>query len=143
MTITINTLLSEGIARSFGGGETRVHYEYATGPRNLLKAIKKLREHAKEMTEGSGNIGHIGSWIEIDGVPINDGSLLDIEFDKKRGSITYKSHMQRARELIEWVKEGGYKSSFYEYDDNEFNDIYKAVDYKSLKEMKIKHGFNY
>ena len=67
MTIAIKMSIHSGIYASQGGGQTRTQYEWATGPRNLLKAAALLPLHANTATAGLGNIGHCGSWIEIDG----------------------------------------------------------------------------
>jgi len=71
MTITIKTHLNNGIYKSSGGGEIRTHYEFTTGPRNLLKAIEQLSEHRSDMAHSYGNIGCGRSWLEIDGQAID------------------------------------------------------------------------
>ena len=71
MTITIHTRLDDGIYASSGGGKDIVHYEWTTGPRNLMSAIAVLTEHRQSMTLGYGNIGCGGSWLEIDGEHID------------------------------------------------------------------------
>ena len=74
--ITICTALDKGIYASSGGGRTRTHYTFNAGPRNLLKAFALLSEHRHDMTQGYGNIGHSGSWLEIDGIRIDDRIVL-------------------------------------------------------------------
>jgi hypothetical protein len=69
--ITIVTSLSDGIYASEGGGQNTVHYEWNTGPRNLLRAARTLQSHAREMTAGFGNAGHRASWLEVDGFIID------------------------------------------------------------------------
>ena len=68
--IKIKTCLSDGIYRSHGGGETIVHYAWKLGPRNLLKAIKTLADHAEHMENCYGSGGCGASWIEIAGVEL-------------------------------------------------------------------------
>jgi hypothetical protein len=65
--ITIKTRLHDGIYASSGGGKTITHYVYNVGPKNLLKAVKDLREHRASMRRSFGDIGCGGSWIEFDG----------------------------------------------------------------------------
>lgn len=83
--IQIKTLLHYGIYHSQGGGETTVKYEWKKGPRNLIKAVECLGRHSARMTECYGNVGHVRSWIEIDGIEIDkyDMSAL-MEDDKDR-----------------------------------------------------------
>lgn len=116
MSIQIKTSLHESIYRSHGGGETRIHYDFATGPRNLLKAIRILHEHSKAMTEGFGNIGHQGSRIEIDGTAIRWYDMQDVI---ESGCEGYSdsggaSRTEKAKELIAAVRDGslvdGYKA---------------------------------
>lgn len=65
--IEIKTRLDDGIYRSQGGGETRTHFSWSTGPRNLLLALGQLREHRATMRQGYGSIGCGHSWLEVDG----------------------------------------------------------------------------
>lgn len=78
MSIKIKTHLDAGIYASCGGGETRTHYRYTTGPRNLLRAVRTLQEHRAAMIRSYGNVGCGGTWLEIDGVVIHDGWLDDV-----------------------------------------------------------------
>lgn len=94
--ITIRTALSDGIYRRQGGGETRTHYEWRTGPINLLRAIRQLNEHRRDMDAGYGNIGHAGSWIEI------DGERLD------RWHVEMTETLDDARRLIDHATSGTY-----------------------------------
>lgn len=112
MTITIKTHLDSGIYKSCGGGETRSHYEFSTGPRNLLKAINTLYEHRKSMERGYGNIGCGSSWLEIDGKIIH---RYDLEYVARDDAEAYghdtpaslvKSRTQKARELLAEVSAG-------------------------------------
>lgn len=121
MTITIKTKLSEGIYKSSGGGETRTHYEFTTGPRNLLKAIEHLGKHRSDMVNGYGNIGCGRSWLEIDGQPIHPYDLEDVARDDaeffRRSEYTNamtKTRTAKARELIAHVK-AGYNINQYDY----------------------------
>lgn len=113
--IAIKTYLHAGIYKSCGGGETTTHYEWATtGPRNLLAAIARLYEHSASMTRNYGNIGHAGSWIEIDGVKIHEFDLVDVlqddkEIAKECGVDRYKTRTQKARELIDEIRAGRYR----------------------------------
>lgn len=73
--ITIKTRLDDAISNS---GKDRIHYQFKTGPRNLLKALKLLKEHEKYMEECYGNIGCGSSWIEIDGKKIGGFDIDDV-----------------------------------------------------------------
>lgn len=119
MTITIKTHLNSGIHKSDGGGETRTHYEFSTGPRNLLKAIETLHDHRKSMERGYGNIGCGRSWLEIDGQAIHFYDLDDVMRDDAEayGDISsglIKSRTQKARELLAEAK-AGYNINKYDY----------------------------
>lgn len=76
--IKILTHLHEGIYQNCGGGQTCMHYEWNLGPRNLIKAVKKLYEHRREMDRCYGSIGGGGSWLEVCGLEIVDYDLDDI-----------------------------------------------------------------
>lgn len=122
MTITIKTRLHDGIYKSSGGGETRTHYEWTTGPRNLLKAIDTLHEHRASMERGYGNIGHQGSWIEVDGVPVRLEDIQDMHQETSReyrdpdSRLPQKSRTQWAREFIASVKDGSLVANRREVD---------------------------
>lgn len=112
MSITINTRLDYCICKSYGGGVTRTHYEFSTGPRNLLKAIEILKEHQESMLRRFGKRGCGRSWLEIDEeaicrydlrVVIRDDAKVDGR-DASFGPI--KSRTQKARELLADVKAG-------------------------------------
>jgi hypothetical protein len=79
--IVIKTALDEGICKSSGGGQTRIHYSWGLGPRNLMTAMETLSEHYASMERGYGNVGHCGSWIEIAGVKIWNEDFSDCEFN--------------------------------------------------------------
>lgn len=110
--ITIKTRLNSGIYKSNGGGETRTHYSYAVGPRNLLKAIDQLHAHRKEMRNGYGNIGCGMSWLEIDGVEVDDYELNEVEADDSKRYkdcmfVKIESRTDKARQLIARVQSAG------------------------------------
>jgi len=107
MTITIKTKLDSGIYASSGGGKITTHYKWATGPRNLVKAVKALDRHTKEMTQGFGNIGHCGSWIEIDGRRIDNYDLDSIRYPGDGyGYQRAETATGNARDLIARAKVG-------------------------------------
>lgn len=121
MTITIKTHLNNGIYKSSGGGETRTHYEFTTGPRNLLKAIEQLGEHRSDMVRSYGNIGCGRSWLEIDGQAIHSYDLEEVARDDAemfpRSEYTHtmtKTRTTKAKELIAEVK-AGYNINKYDY----------------------------
>ena len=110
MTIRILTKIDAGIYASQGGGKTHVSAEANTGPRNLLRLAGALRDIAKSATLSYGNIGHNGTWMEIDGVRIEMWDADDLaEGDKGDGYwIAAKSRTQKAAELIGFVQSGAY-----------------------------------
>lgn len=76
MSIQIVTVVDDRCASS---GE-RVAREWATGPINLMRAVRALPEVRERARLSYGNIGHVGSWIAVDGVRLraeDDGSLAD------------------------------------------------------------------
>lgn len=112
-SIAIKTRLHSGIYKSSGGGETRTHYTWATGPRNLLTAIATLAEHRKAMREGYGNVGCGSTWLEIDGVEVEDNDLREAATDDRelfKGCeyVTIESRTEKARQLIARVQSGTY-----------------------------------
>lgn len=104
MAITIKTRLHDGIYKSDGGGEVRIKYKFATGPRNLLKAIKTLHEHRTNMVLGFGNIGCGVSWLEIDGQRIDWVDLEDVMVHETGASC----RTMKATKLISDVGTGAY-----------------------------------
>lgn len=121
MTITIKTHLNNGIYKSSGGGETRAHYEFTTGPRNLLKAIEQLGEHRSDMVSSYGSVGSGRSWLEIDGQAIHSYDLEEVALDEaemfSRSEYTHtmtKTRTTKAKELIAEVK-AGYNINKYDY----------------------------
>lgn len=110
MRITIKTRLDEGIYESCGGGQVLTHYKWNIGPRNLIKAFKALREHSRLMTQSYGNIGHSGSWIEVNGTRVSglDESEFQICDD---GNCTYKpvTKTEWAKRYIQKVLDGTLK----------------------------------
>ncbi|MEY2335113.1 hypothetical protein AAE485_15065 (plasmid) [Acidithiobacillus ferriphilus] len=120
MTITIKTRLNSGIYRSSGGGETRTHYEFTTGPRNLLKAIDTLGEHRSAMVRSYGNIGCGQSWLEIDGQEIHPFDLEAIAredaemYSREYTHYKLKTPTTKAMEMIAEVRTG-YNINKYDY----------------------------
>jgi hypothetical protein len=106
VTITIKTRLHHGIYASSGGGEDSVHYEFKTGPRNLIRAAKLVHEHRISMIESFGNVGHVRTWVEIDGREIRDDDLSNIleddreQYGRDAPDSMIKTCTQKARELI-------------------------------------------
>ena len=76
MSITIKTKLDDALSDR----GTYTIFEVGTGPRNLMKAIKRLPDHANEMTIAYGNHGHNGSWIEVNGIVFDDEDFEDYKF---------------------------------------------------------------
>jgi hypothetical protein len=116
--IEIKTRLNSGIYKSDGGGETRVHYAYTTGPRNLIAAIQQLREHRADMVRCYGNIGCGSSWLEIDGQEIHGFDLEDVARDeaielREYSHIRRENRTAKARRLIAEVR-AGYDFSKYD-----------------------------
>lgn len=109
MTITIKTHLNSGIYKSCGGGETRSHYEWTTGPRNLSKAVDQYFDHLRDMERSYGNIGCGSSWVEIDGVRINAFDLQDLREGDDAGKYNPKTRTQKCREFIQYVRSGEYE----------------------------------
>jgi opacity protein-like surface antigen len=114
--VTIKTRLNNGINRSSGGGETRTHYEFTTGPRNLLTAIAQLGEHRSEMVSNYGNIGCGHSWLEIDGQEIHPSDLEEVARDdaemfprSEYDLTTTKTPTDKARALIARVRANEYR----------------------------------
>jgi len=101
--IEIKTALHEGIYKSDGGGQTRVHYSWAVGPRNLMRALEALPEHSESMTTSYGNHGHSGSWIEIAGVRIGHDGFTDYEFDTDPSNFYDSSHTNAISKTV-WCK---------------------------------------
>lgn len=102
MSIQIITALHEGID---GGGGFNVQREWTTGPRNLLKAVELLPSHRRYMTECYGNVGHLASWIEIDGVLIENDEIADLaENHFEPGYRRRPTRTEEARRLIDRVR---------------------------------------
>jgi hypothetical protein len=121
MTITIKTHLNNGIYKSSGGGETRTHYEFTNGPRNLLKAIEQLGEHRTYMERCYGRIGCGRSWLEIDGQAIHPYDLEEVARDDAEmlscSEYTHtmtKTRTTKAKALFAEVK-AGYNINKYDY----------------------------
>ncbi len=106
MTIEIKTKLAEGIYKSSGGGATTSHYDWATGPRNLIKAIAVLADHSADMTQGYGNIGHVASWVEVDGVPLDGDDIWYMEADTDPSIASHPiSRTQWAKDIIASIRD--------------------------------------
>lgn len=115
MTITIKTALDKSIYKSEGGGETRTRYEWAAGPRNLLKAVDTLLSHRKDMLAAYGNIGCGKSWLEVDGQIIDSCTIDDLQrgdadiFPTSAASyMPMLSRTAKAKALIEQIRAGKY-----------------------------------
>ena len=101
--IEIKTHLHDGIYKSSGGGKTTVHYTWNIGPRNLLTAIKTLSGHSKSMTQGYGNVGHCGSWIEVAGVELTSEDIMDLRMETDP-MLDQESTYLSAITPTEWAK---------------------------------------
>ena len=78
MTIRIVTKIDSGIYASQGGGQTKVQVEAATNAANLLRLAPQVAEIARQATAALGNVGHNGTWMEIDGKRIGAFDLADL-----------------------------------------------------------------
>jgi hypothetical protein len=94
MTISIKTRLSSGIYASAGGGQVVTHYEFKRTPGHLVQAAHRLSSHRSQMQRCYGSVGAGRSWLEIDGVEIDD---LDIDlincFEKKEDRDKYTASL--------------------------------------------------
>jgi hypothetical protein len=77
-----------------GGGDVRIHHQWAAGPLNLLRAARLLPEHEDQMVSSYGNIGCGGSWLQIGDVRID--------------SMDLPATMAGARTLLERMQSGAY-----------------------------------
>lgn len=93
-TITIMTAISAHIYASQGGGTTKARHTWPAGPLNLLRAAQLLPEHKRRMNAAYGDIGHAGSWVQIDNQRIDPMDL--------------PTTMAEARDLLERVQSGAY-----------------------------------
>lgn len=89
--IEIKQRLHDGIYKSSGGGETLTVQQYKIGPLNLLKAIREEAELAESNSRSYGSVGCGETWIEINGVDINEYYC---------GFDEWEMNMQGARELL-------------------------------------------
>ena len=108
MTITIKTAISRSIQ---GGGGVTTRLESPTGPRNLLRLAAEVFSIAKSTTAAYGNLGHCGTWLEINGVRIDAWDVSDLsEADKGDiyGRSASTSRTEKARTLISHVQSGAY-----------------------------------
>ena len=100
--IVINTKLDAGIYESHGGGRTIAHHIFTTGPRNLIKAIKTLGEHRRDMIASYGNIGCGSSWLEIDGRRTDQYDLDEVIMEYPP-EISTETPTARAKQLLKEV----------------------------------------
>ena len=110
MSITIRTAVDSGIYASQGGGKTHTRVEANTNARNLLRLAGQFRDLSRSASDAYGNIGHGGTWLEIDGVRIEGFDVDDLDHaDEPIGySIAGKSRTEKATELIGIVQSGAY-----------------------------------
>lgn len=94
LTISIMTAISAGIYASQGGGTTQARHTWPAGPLNLLRATQLLPEHQRRMNAAYGNIGHAGSWVQID--------------DQRIDPMDLPATMAEARDLLARVQSGAY-----------------------------------
>lgn len=110
--ITIRTEIHEGICKSSGGGKIHVYFTWFTGPRNLMKALGILPKHCIDMDNSYGNVGHCGSWIEVDGIRICSEDLLNYEletspsFYRDFSTLSAISRTEWCKRLIAEIKTG-------------------------------------
>jgi len=145
MSIKIKTALDSGIYKSDGGGEIRTHYTWNTGPRNLLCAIKTLTKHSDSMTRSYGNVGHSGSWIEIDGIRIRSDEIEEMAYEtdpdnyKDFYHLSAKTRTQWCKNLIASVQNGSLvedrinaEAAYDEYETARNNAYYEGVNGKKF-----------
>lgn len=75
--IVLVTKLSDSVYKSAGGGQRQEVCGWNIGPRNLIQAVKWLREELRDNRRAFGNIGMGSSWLEINGQHF---SASDFEF---------------------------------------------------------------
>lgn len=113
MTITIKTKIDNRC--SDAGVHTEA--EYATGPRNLLRAIDEINDIRRRKTQAYGNIGHNRTWIEVDGVQLRQWDEESLDADNVAAEIAdyerqglYRARPEarttRAKNMINSVRSG-------------------------------------
>lgn len=99
--ITIRTRIHESIYKGQGGGQTHTYFSWVLGPRNLMKAIEMLPEHSRDMTNGYGNVGHCGSWIEVAGVRMTEDDVSTYEWETDQTNF---DQFTKAVTKTEWCR---------------------------------------
>jgi hypothetical protein len=107
MAIELKRRLHPGIE---GGGYTATIKTWATGPRNLLRAVEALYDLREESRRGYGNIGCGASWLEIEGVRLSEVAINDVYRDdppppKSRFGewLAWKQFHKSRTECARWV----------------------------------------
>ncbi|GLQ31644.1 hypothetical protein [Litoribrevibacter albus] len=119
MSIKIFTAFHPSTTTAIERGEVQEQFEIKTTPRNLLIAANERLEISQMQESGWGSIGHQGTWIEIDGVRIDNDDISEIEkehhqiikqdYDRYNKYDKYPSRTEIAKDLINDVKEKCYK----------------------------------
>lgn len=105
--IEIKTKVREELA--LNGKQVSIVYRLFTGPGNLLRAAKELPVYIKDAEAANGNVGHIATWLEIDGQAIRDVDVLELEEpDRDAYGKLSVSRLQKATHLIQRVTSGAY-----------------------------------
>jgi hypothetical protein len=104
-TISIITRLHTGIS-GHADGEPFVEHTYSCGPRNLLRAINDLGETRRNNRQGYGNMGCGSTWIAINGTPIRDEELSELEYETEVSELGRITRTEWARNFIASVLDG-------------------------------------
>ncbi|WP_313315114.1 hypothetical protein [Stutzerimonas nitrititolerans] len=111
MAIIVKTKIHEGCT----GAGVHDQYELKTNPRNLMVAIDEIDSLRERKTSSFGDIGHCGTWIEVDGVSLSvwDEKELskayveeDLNYYRREGGVKPLNRTQRAEKMISSIASG-------------------------------------
>ncbi len=66
-------------------------------------AIRERPKISEENTQGYGDIGHCGTWIEVDGVEMTSDDLNDFEHETDPSNFRSYSHISEITKT-QWAK---------------------------------------
>ncbi len=105
--ILLVTRLDDGIYKSHGGGERQIVAKFNATPRGLIRAIDALGSERRQCERCYGNIGCGSSWLELDGVHIDDAEIREqidpgfIAFSNRDGeNMTRTKEAQKCLERL-------------------------------------------
>ena len=99
--ITIKTKFHPSTTTAIECGEIQTIKRFNVSPRNLMRAAEFLKRHTSEAIRSWGNVGHVRSWLEINGRAISNDDLLELDKEFHAATGETRTRTEIAKQMLQ------------------------------------------